>query len=378
MGESALAKKIMQLLLVLSCLIFTAWGAVYVKKSGILDPYPEPMYFTDAEAAQRPLYQNLTDKEKAVYTALYRGICAHESEIDLPYNVDGEVYAKLYCMIEKQEGALFYIDSTYYTAEKLRTAKIVYRDGAETDHSVVMENELDCAAGQILSAMPAGADDFEKALFIHNYIIENCRYQIDGGAGYDATAYGCLVGGSAHCEGYAKAFAYLAQKAGIHSIVVTGVTDDGENHAWNQVEIDGEWYNCDVTWDDTDVDDDKRHIYFLCNDEMFSQTHMAETNYFEPFYCISDENSYFTRNDLVISSGEDAERILKRELASEENSIELKFNSGNSYNEFKKEYLEGERIFEIMMEIGSPITGDSVTISLKENEKEKCMILWLA
>lgn len=378
MGESALTKKIMLLLLVLSCLIFTAWGAAYVKKSGILEPYPEPMYLTDTEAAQRPLYQNLADKEKAVYTALYRGICAHESEIDLPYNVDGKVYAKLYCMIEKQESALFYIDSTYYTAEKLRTAKIVYREGTETDYSVAMESDLDRAVGQILSDMPAGTDDFEKALFIHDYIIENCRYQIDGGAGYDATAYGCIVGGSAHCEGYAKAFVYLARYAGINSIVVTGVTDNGENHAWNQVEIDGEWYNCDVTWDDTDVDGDKRHMYFLCNNEMFSQTHVAETNYFNPFNCTGDENAYFTRRDLVICSSEDAERILKRELASEENSIELKFDSSNSYAEFKEEYLEGERIFEIMMEIGSPITGNSVTISLKENEREKCMIIYLA
>lgn len=367
----------MQLLLVLSCLIFAAWGAVYVKKSGILEPYPEPVYLTDAEEAQRPLYQILTNKEKAVYTALYRGICAHESEIDLPYDVDGEVYAKLYCMIEKQESALFYIDSTYYTAEKLRTAKIVYREGSDTDYSL-MESELESAAAKILSDMPADADDFEKALYIHDYIVENCRYRIDGGAGYDATAYGCLTGGSAHCEGYAKAFGYLAQKAGLSSVVVTGVTDNGENHAWNQVEIDGVWYNCDVTWDDTDAADDKRHIYFLCNDETFSQTHVAETNYFKPFGCTGDENGYFTRNDLVISTDEDAERILKRELASGEIAVELKFDSRNSYDEFKKGYLEGERIFEIMMEAGSPILGNSVTVSLRENEKELCMIICLA
>jgi len=38
--------------------------------------------------------------------------------------------------------------------------------------------------------------------------------------------------------------------AGIDVRYITGNTGlTGEDHAWNQVKIDGIWYNCDLTWD---------------------------------------------------------------------------------------------------------------------------------
>ena len=43
---------------------------------------------------------------------------------------------------------------------------------------------------------------------------------------------------------------------GLESQLITGITDKGENHAWNQVKVDGDWYNSDVTWADTDDGDE--------------------------------------------------------------------------------------------------------------------------
>ena len=55
--------------------------------------------------------------------------------------------------------------------------------------------------------------------------------------------------GEALCEGYAKAFDLLAKELDLPSVLVTGVDDSNGNHAWNQVKINGDWYNTDVTWE---------------------------------------------------------------------------------------------------------------------------------
>lgn len=52
------------------------------------------------------------------------------------------------------------------------------------------------------------------------------------------------------CEGISKAFKYLCDKVGIKSgIVIGNVKGEVAAHAWNQICIEGAWYNIDVTFD---------------------------------------------------------------------------------------------------------------------------------
>lgn len=92
----------------------------------------------------------------------------------------------------------------------------------------------------------------QKLRAIHNYLVKNCVYDENARRyGYDDayTAYGCLVGKKAVCQGYAGAFNLLAAKAGICSIAVPGEAGGG-SHAWNYVKNGGEYRYIDVTWDD--------------------------------------------------------------------------------------------------------------------------------
>ena len=55
------------------------------------------------------------------------------------------------------------------------------------------------------------------------------------------------------CEGYAKAFKYLCDKAGIGCLIVSGGLGSGTgagNHMWNLVELDSKWYVVDCTNND--------------------------------------------------------------------------------------------------------------------------------
>ena len=66
---------------------------------------------------------------------------------------------------------------------------------------------------------------------------------------------GAMCEQSALCSGFAEALRNLLAEKGIEAKYVSGKKKSiGENnnsvsHAWNQVKLDGEWYNCDITHD---------------------------------------------------------------------------------------------------------------------------------
>lgn len=57
------------------------------------------------------------------------------------------------------------------------------------------------------------------------------------------------------CEGYSRAFMVLCRQLGIHCVLVDGpartaVNDVPEDHMWNYVRLEDQWYAVDVTWND--------------------------------------------------------------------------------------------------------------------------------
>ena len=50
------------------------------------------------------------------------------------------------------------------------------------------------------------------------------------------------------CEAYARAFKVLCDRSGIPCVLEDG--DAGGGHMWNLVQVDGNWYAADVTWND--------------------------------------------------------------------------------------------------------------------------------
>jgi len=109
---------------------------------------------------------------------------------------------------------------------------------------------------------------------IHDYIINKLTYatsavkeeQSTGKTNYTIrSVYTAFTGTQVVCEGYAKAFKYLCDMYDIPCIMVVGVATNSsgsENHMWNLVMFDGEWYTVDPTWDDP-VGGTERESYFL-------------------------------------------------------------------------------------------------------------------
>lgn len=364
-------KKVVAIVLLAACVVCVLVGGKYIKESGILRKYPDPEYLSDSEAAKTPFYSELSKKEKAVYTALKKGIGKHKTDIALPYELNGDSYSAIYCMLEKQEPQFFYLDSKFYTADKIRDAEILYRiDGDELDK---MADELAEAELDAVDEALEYSSDYEKALAIHDYLLKNCSYLREDDDGYSSTVYGCLVEGEANCEGYAKAFDLIAGDVGLPCVVIVGETDDGENHAWNQVKIEGDWYNVDVTWDDTDRGDEVSRGYFLCDDEQFLRTHEADENV-EPFECDEQKYNYYIYNKLYADSMDEAEKIVRRQIAEGSDEIELRFSDDELCEDFKDEYINEQYIFDVIFD-EEPQRYGKITVNTRENEKEDILVI---
>lgn len=362
-------KKIAVFVLAFTATVFLVFGIVYAKKSGLLKAYPDAVYMNSEMADTRIAYQNLNESEKAVYTALYNGILQNLEYIDLPSEISGEEYEKIYFNIEKQEPELFCLSGDFYSAEKIRTAQIIYRDDLNSFQD--KKKSLEQIKNNILQKIDK-YDDFRKLVYIHDYIAENCSY-IESGRDYIETAFGCLVEKNANCEGYAKAFKYLCDNMDIPCIVVVGITSDGANHAWNQVQLNGVWYNVDVTWDDCDDEFKLVHTYMLCDDDNFF-SHIPDSFLMPVFDCVSDSENYYIKNDCFIKNQDDAERILYNLISDSEN-IELKFSDSYTYNEFKSVYISNQRVFDIFAEKNPELLNTEIRCFMKEFESNCVMIL---
>lgn len=151
------------------------------------------------------------------------------------------------------------------------------------------QSEVDKKAKEIIeSIIKKDMTDFQKELAIHDYIINNTRYDIDnyynGSIPWESyTSYGALVKGVAVCQGYANAMSKLLTLAGIENMIITGKAN-GEAHAWNLAKLDGQWYHVDVTWDDPIFYkngakiDTIRYDYFNITDLQMMKDHIWDMN----------------------------------------------------------------------------------------------------
>ena len=82
---------------------------------------------------------------------------------------------------------------------------------------------------------------------------------------------GPLMENECVCEGYALVLKQVLRCAGIEALYVVGNVDEDKStsHAWNQVKIDGKWYNCDLTWDTVNIVENREFDYCLQSDEEF-------------------------------------------------------------------------------------------------------------
>ena len=145
-----------------------------------------------------------------------------------------------------------------------------------------MQEELDSATENFLKEVKANAKTpMEQLTFINDKLCNDITYygtEHENDLVY--TVYGALVAGYAVCEGYARSMRYLCKQLGIDCLIVTGISKE-EQHMWNLVRFEDEWYHIDATWNDTDGISIPMHTFFNLTDEEISKDHIIDLDYSE-------------------------------------------------------------------------------------------------
>ena len=174
------------------------------------------------------------------------------------------------------------------------------------------KTKFDAAVNKIVSKLHTGMSEFERELAIHDALVNFCSYDTTLNGKYSHSAYGALVVGSAVCEGYAYAFQYLLNLAGIQAITVTG-TGNGGPHAWNMMKIDGDWYHTDITWDDPVSKDPLLfYAYFNVTEAQILKDHAIDHAFPVPKATATAANYHRVHNSIVTTfSVDQLAQILK-------------------------------------------------------------------
>lgn len=136
-----------------------------------------------------------------------------------------------------------------------------------------------------------GKSDYEKIKVVHDYLVDTIEYESTLSQYTIYDIYGALVMKKSVCEGYAKAFQYIMNELGIENAIVIGKGTNSrnqtENHAWNYVKLNGNWYAVDSTWDDPIIigggtlSNTSRYRYFLKGSNTMSQNHFPSGKFTE-------------------------------------------------------------------------------------------------
>ena len=218
----------------------------------------------------RFLYSLLDDEHKAYY----RQLDAVARGIEERVTFDGETEllssGSLYFMYMFDTPELFYLGNTttlYYSAAGIGFMMCYAADATDYcnyghDPSTITPDlrqrildkqaVFNRAVSDFLATIPSDAPDVIKERLIYAKILRRSYYNLGaqwrGIAEDNWTAYGIMVNGYGVCESYTESFQLLCNAVGIRCTAVIGTA--GGPHKWNAVNIGGDWYQCDITFDD--------------------------------------------------------------------------------------------------------------------------------
>lgn len=299
---------------------------------------------------------------------LYNEILANLGELKgrMPLTTDATVYEKILKTIRIEN--LAYPHVTKYWTEYNSGFEVVVSYRMTADEISSMNMAAEKAAKEIISQLTPDMDDYEKLKFFHDYLVLNS--ETDRNYAFADTVYGALVEKKALCEGYAKAFAYLCNLAGIENVIVTGETYVA--HMWNMVKLDGSWYHVDVTWDKPEdhlhkaFPDVILYQYFMVTDSVIRNTHTIDSSLFSPPQAFGGSENYFAREGTDISSRDElltaSENAILSAVQSGRSSAMVKFDTNDVMISCTND-LSNEELFNQIIEKASLEYGQNIKLS---------------
>ena len=275
------------------------------KKSSVYG-YVANQDHTPLPVEQRYYYTLLSDEWKTCYRQIDEAVRYLDASVTFNLNITENRKHLIYFIYMFDNPELFYLASTMTitsSGDGTSGIKFAYavgnkdgeycRYGSSTPEVTdalrekirAKQAKFDDAVYAFTSTIPAAAPAVVKERLIYDKILKSCEYNLsaayghadaigglwDGMANDNWTAYGIMINHTGVCESYAEAFQTLCNAVGIQCTGIVGTAGGG--HKWSAVQIDGEWYMCDITFDDPigSAPDDAFHTYFNLTSNRFKE-----------------------------------------------------------------------------------------------------------
>ena len=284
-------------------------------------------------------YSSLSTSEKEVYNALVDAIknttnVVNVQNKNISYNKGLSLLQKVladnpqYFWVSKSTSILYNPQNNivssyilYYTDGKTTDTVDSNFNLTSTANRETINNQiiqLNSKIEEITNTIPIDATDIEKERLIHDYIVNTVTYDTSVASKvfeYGDTLphafdiYGAAIEGKAVCEGYAKLFQYLCYCTGINSTQILG-TSEGSNHMWNAVKVDNEWYQIDVTWDDTNSATVPYYGFFNLTSDQMGIDHKSDSTNINVPNCRGTKYSVYNLIALNVTTlSDDADNL---------------------------------------------------------------------
>ena len=339
------------------------------------EPAPYRRGLLDSEAAK--LYDEL-----ATAAEWYPDIGA----IPLPEAVDNATAARVAEALLADRPELYWLKITPTGEGAARQLKLSASNPPE--EIARQAAQVEAEAERLLAAI-AGASDFEKALYIHDYLAGGVRYDTATTRRNSDNIYGALVEGVAYCNGYAGAFQYLAARAGVETAYLTGTSTRGVAHAWNAVRLDGEWHYVDATWDrHLKAGDGVYHDYFLIGEGEMRRDRRPDDENLLPPPRSDSAPGYYERLGYAVGANTDAAgadpaeamaAAFLRQLKAESSFpaapapvfLELKvLGDAGNYDRWKEHYVK--QVFQILRQMEEGAREEQLPFTISGDTTVRC------
>lgn len=328
-------------------------------------------------------YSLCNDSDKVLYVELYQILQKQAEKIRIS-TLDMDTLSRVYQCVINDHPELFYLSGYTYTKHSVGgTLKYITFSGKYVYSAKEVETrraQIEQAAGAILAAIPAGADQYTISKTIYEQLILGTQYSPS--AADNQNICSVFLGHASVCNGYAKAAQYLFRKMGIPCLLVNG-TAGGDRHAWNMVQLDGQYYHFDATWGDpsyyqnTDSSGktpDIDYAYLNMSTAQILKNHTIDDKFTVP-QCTALTDHYYVREGLYLTSY-DEDTVRKILTQAQENGlkyISLEAADQNTYAQMYADLITNQKIFRYYREKGS---DGNYTIAYTSNDTLFTLSFW--
>lgn len=284
-------------------------------------------------------YDQLNKKQQKAYYAIKEGLLEIKDSFPVPM-LDRKELSDIYFMIRMDCPEIFYtVKFSYKYYEESSFAEMIpeylFKPDKIREHRQAMKSRVEKLARQAKDL-----DDKGKEEFIHDYLVENVRYD-KLKKEYSHEIIGALGNGVAVCEGIAKAVKVLCDALNIWCIVVIAEANPEKDikyrHAWNIIKINGKYYHLDATFDNNITKDEIiRHDYYNLSDKQIFRDH--EPLVWQTVEC-TDSDSFYYKEKKVSWTTVDEVRNRARQAVKKNKVLLFHWRGGYLTREVLKELI---------------------------------------